>query len=286
MDGGSRVCLRVCRAIFWAFWNLWTLRESASCVFSASPVTSEQIRGAQDIDVRTDIYSCGVVLYELLVGKKPFDGDSAFSIMKAHTEQAPPSLIAANSQIPPALSEIVLRTLAKKPEARFQSADAFLQAIKGVQIEPADVRPARASTHRLFSRPILITVCAVLTILIGVLVAAVTARLGKAQPQTSKSVSVPPPAVAPAIPDTPAVATPPSASANVAPKKPQDNLPPPDKAALVEETVPKETGSDPIPASAPEAKTRNPVVKLGGILKRINPFQKNGSTPHNDDPKN
>lgn len=262
------------------------LTREGSPIGVAHYMSPEQIRGAQDIDARTDIYSCGVVLYELLVGKKPFDGDSAFTIMKAHAEQAPPPPIAANSQIPPALSEIVLRALAKEPEGRFQSADAFLQAIRGVQIKSADVRPARVSTRRSLRGPIWITVCAVLTILIGGLVAAVTARLGKAQPPISKSVSVPPPAVAPPIPDTPAVAAPPSASANVAPKKPRHTLPPPAKAPLVEETSPKETGSDPTPASAPDGKTRNPVVKLGGVLKRINPFQKSAATPHDDDPKN
>jgi len=59
------------------------LTREGSPIGAAHYMSPEQIRGAQDIDARTDIYSCGVVLYELLTGKKPFEGDNAFDIMKA-----------------------------------------------------------------------------------------------------------------------------------------------------------------------------------------------------------
>ncbi len=137
------------------------LTREGSPVGAAHYMSPEQIRGAQDIDVRTDVYSAGVVLYELLVGKKPFEGDSAFTIMKAHTEEAPSSPTAINPEIPNALSAIVLRALAKKPEARFQSADAFLQAIGAVEI-----KPVAAGKHHSISRP-LMAACLALTLVIG-----------------------------------------------------------------------------------------------------------------------
>jgi eukaryotic-like serine/threonine-protein kinase len=268
------------------------LTREGSPIGAAHYMSPEQIRGAQDIDVRTDIYSCGVVLYELVVGTKPFDGDSAFTIMKAHTEEPPPSPTAVNAQVPPALSAILLRALAKQPEARFQSADAFVQAIKEVpKEEPA---PGPAKEHRSLSRRVLILACAALTILIGVLVASVTTRLGHTQSQVNKSFAVPPPPVAITPPSVvpPVVRAQPARAARKTPRRKQAPVVADEAAAVpattnaligpaepVEPTADAPPAADsvtPAPASAPpEAKPKNPVVKLGGVLKRINPFQQN-----------
>jgi eukaryotic-like serine/threonine-protein kinase len=273
------------------------LTREGSPIGAAHYMSPEQIRGAQDIDVRTDVYSAGVVLYELLAGKKPFEGDSAFTIMKAHTEKAPSSPTATNPEIPNALSAIVLRALAKKPEARFQSADAFLQAIEDIRI-----KPIAASQRRSISRP-LMAACVALTILIGGLIAAVTTRHGNAQVQTGKSLTaVPLPEVA-----TPAVAVPavepipaavPIAAKKTLHRKPARLAPKPQTSNdLVDPESPThvvtiETPASPsddsaVPGSTgSDAKTKNPVVKLGGFLKRINPLQQSSSASHKDDPKN
>jgi len=261
------------------------LTRESSPIGAAHYMSPEQIRGAQDIDVRTDVYSAGVVLYELLVGKRPFDGDSAFTIMKAHTEEPPPSPTAANPQIPSELSAIVIRALAKKPEARFQSADAFLQAIEEVRI-----KPIVASQRRTISRPLL-AACVALTILIGGLIAVVSTRHGSAQGQAGKSlVAVPPQDVATSALAVPAVESIPAA-VPVADKKMPHRKPTRVAAKqsneLVEPENPASTSDSATPVSASsEVKPKNPVAKIGGFLKRINPLQQSSPASHKDDPKN
>jgi serine/threonine-protein kinase len=80
-------------------------------------------------DVRSDLYSIGVALYELVTGKRPIDGDGPYAIMMGHltAEPAPPEQV--NPKVPPALSRIILKAMAKEPADRFQSANEFLEAL-------------------------------------------------------------------------------------------------------------------------------------------------------------
>src|SRR6185503_8742356 len=90
-------------------------------------MSPEQVRAAK-VDARTDIFSLGVVLYEVLAGRQPFRGDSAVEVMNAILKEDPAELAAGNEprssreQISPALERVVRRCLEKRPEARFQSA--------------------------------------------------------------------------------------------------------------------------------------------------------------------
>ncbi|MEZ6185532.1 MAG: protein kinase [Planctomycetota bacterium] len=90
----------------------------------------EQARG-QQIDLRTDIYAMGCVLYELLTATRPFSGDSALDVLmkQAHKEVEPPRQRAPKAGIPAEVEGIVLKAMAKAREERFQDADAFIAAI-------------------------------------------------------------------------------------------------------------------------------------------------------------
>jgi eukaryotic-like serine/threonine-protein kinase len=105
-------------------------------------MSPEQIQGAATLDARSDLYSVGVSLYELVTGKRPFDGDSQFAIMAAHLEKAPVPPVTLDPRLPEELNEIILLSVAKDPNARFQTADAFRNALLSVQA--AIGRPATA----------------------------------------------------------------------------------------------------------------------------------------------
>lgn len=84
-------------------------------------MSPEQCSQTSEIDARSDVYSLGIILYELLVGHVPFTGDSATTIMFKHLQEAPPDLQKDRDDLSSEVAEVVTRALAKKPEDRFQT---------------------------------------------------------------------------------------------------------------------------------------------------------------------
>ncbi len=91
-------------------------------------MSPEQFTG-DPVDRRTDLYSCGVLLYQLLTGARPFDG-SQTAIMHKVLTTAPPLPSSVAGSVPPALDAVVARAMARRPEDRFASAADFLQALR------------------------------------------------------------------------------------------------------------------------------------------------------------
>ncbi|HEY9064934.1 MAG TPA: protein kinase [Burkholderiaceae bacterium] len=125
---------------------------------TARAMSPEQIRGAQ-ADVRSDIYSLGIVLYTLLAGRAPFDGETDLALMRAQVEQAPPPLRGRVENLPPAVEGAVMRALEKDPSARFQTVGEFSRAldacIDGLTTTPRPVpdRPDPTSSPRTVLNP-------------------------------------------------------------------------------------------------------------------------------------
>jgi serine/threonine protein kinase len=98
----------------------------------------------EEIDLRTDIYAMGCVLYEMLCGVPPFPSTSQKEIMFAHVTMPPPSPRTKNPQISPALESVILKALAKKREDRFPTMPAMQAALRTAQI-PAGIAPVAAT---------------------------------------------------------------------------------------------------------------------------------------------
>jgi serine/threonine-protein kinase len=91
-------------------------------------MSPEQVKGER-VDARSDIYSVGVTLYQLLTGRPPIDGSGEYAIASGHLRETPADPVTLNPNIPKELSAIVLRSLAKAPSDRFQNAEEFNDAL-------------------------------------------------------------------------------------------------------------------------------------------------------------
>jgi serine/threonine protein kinase len=98
------------------------MTEAGSIVGTAQYLSPEQARGAP-VDARSDLYSLGIVLYELLTGKVPFTGDSPVEIAMKHLNELPKAPSSLRPEIPRDLDLVILRALAKDPDERYASAE-------------------------------------------------------------------------------------------------------------------------------------------------------------------
>ncbi len=204
-------------------------------------MSPEQIHGVAPVDARSDVYSTGAVLYEVAAGRRPFEGESAFEVMQAHVECAPPAPIEIEPALSPALNQAILIALAKDPGQRFQSAAEFRDAIEAACAGNGRI-PAAA---RRAPRAMAVGLCAAaaIAVALGAIILAGVVHSGEDK------------AVAPA-PAQPVQAV--EAPAPAAP--PQEVPPPPEQPAVIEET-----------AAAPEVREPPPAPKKVQRVSRREP---------------
>lgn len=112
-----------------------TLSKNDSVIGSAHYFSPEQARG-DDVTIASDIYSVGVVMYEMLTGRVPFDGDTPVAIALQHISSLPQPLNAVTEGVSPAMERVVLKALNKDPKNRFRNAADMARAIRAALDHP------------------------------------------------------------------------------------------------------------------------------------------------------
>ena len=135
-----------------------TAPQTSAVLGTASYLSPEQAQGSP-VDARTDIYSLGVVLYEMLTGRPPFMGDTPVAVAYKQVNETPVVPSQLNSDVPPRLDAVVMKALSKNPSNRYQTADEFSadleRVIKGQDVEATPLLggAAAGAATQVISRP-------------------------------------------------------------------------------------------------------------------------------------
>ena len=116
------------------------MTETGSVMGTAQYLSPEQAQG-KPVDARSDLYSTGVVLYELLTGRVPFDAESPVSVALMQVSEPPVPPMEVNPEVPPALDAVTMRAMEKDPARRYQDADEFVAALESARKAPMEILP-------------------------------------------------------------------------------------------------------------------------------------------------
>jgi serine/threonine-protein kinase len=124
------------------------LTQTGMAIGTPHYMSPEQSLGSEHVDARSDVYSLGCVLYEILIGQPPFTGPNSMAIMARHSMEVVPSLQVVRPSIPDEVEDAVMQALEKTPADRFQSMAEFAERLSEAEAEAAVARTAqrRAST--------------------------------------------------------------------------------------------------------------------------------------------
>jgi len=151
-----------------------TWRGLSDTVGTPDYMSPEQLKGERGM-AGSDIYAVGVMLYEMLCGQTPFEGENIFAIMNQHVSQDPPSILLRNPQVSPALATVVMRAIRRDQDKRYRSVSNFLhdlrnlEEVKPVPYEPEAPRLNKSGRTAITATLLIIAIC-LLIIALGFLV--------------------------------------------------------------------------------------------------------------------
>jgi eukaryotic-like serine/threonine-protein kinase len=133
-----------------------TAPQTSAVLGTATYLSPEQAQGGP-VDARTDIYSLGTVLYEMLAGRPPFTGESPVAIAYKQVNETPVPPSQVNADVPPRLDAVVMRALSKNPANRYQTAEDFAEdldrVVKGQEVEATPLLPPAGDATQVIARP-------------------------------------------------------------------------------------------------------------------------------------
>jgi eukaryotic-like serine/threonine-protein kinase len=128
--------------------NAATVTQTAAVIGTAQYLSPEQARG-ESVDARSDVYSTGCLLYELLTGHPPFTGDSPVAVAYQHVREIAPPPSSSNPDVPPPLDAIVMKAMAKNPANRYQTAaEMRADLIRAISGRPVAAEPVLTDDER------------------------------------------------------------------------------------------------------------------------------------------
>ncbi len=125
-----------------------TWRGLSSTVGTPDYMSPEQLKGERGT-ASSDIYAVGIILYEMLCGKTPFDGENIFAVMNQHVSQDPPSILDFNPRLSPELATVVMKAIRRDPHKRYQSMQDLLHDLCNLEkVEPVPYTPETPTMNR------------------------------------------------------------------------------------------------------------------------------------------
>jgi serine/threonine protein kinase len=134
-----------------------TWRGLTSITGTPDYMSPEQLKGERGA-ATSDMYAVGILLYEMLTGRTPFDGENVFAVMNQHITQDPPSILHFNHDLPHELATVVMKAIRRDPKKRFQSLQEMQRALQNLQeVKPVPYEPDAPHPHHMRRQVVIAT---------------------------------------------------------------------------------------------------------------------------------
>jgi serine/threonine protein kinase len=153
-----------------------TWRGLSGTVGTPDYMSPEQLRGERGT-ASSDIYAVGAMLYEMLCGHTPFEGENVFAIMNQHVSQDPPTILQYNPHLSPALATVVMRSIRRDPEKRYKRMSDMLHDLSNLdEVVPVPYKPDIPHTSHL-RRQVILAILITMTICLIIIAIGILAQL-------------------------------------------------------------------------------------------------------------